>query len=190
MTTHYEKLKKWRRATKERIIESFGSSCGICEYHRSKKALELHHLDPSKKDPSFSKWITKCPSWEKTVIELRKCVLLCANCHREVHDEDCGLVVPSNIRKYDEAFTFYKGKSKLFDDCPVCGEKKKIKNKTCSLQCSGKLKNKVDWDSINLEAMLKEHGGNKSAVGDLLGISGVAVLKRLKKIQQASSIVG
>ena len=48
------------------------------------EALEFHHLTSTKKDFGISsKGYTR--SWEKIRAELDKCVLLCANCHREVH---------------------------------------------------------------------------------------------------------
>ncbi len=46
--------------------------------------FEFHHLDAEKKDFAISHdGITR--KWAKIVAELAKCVLLCANCHRETH---------------------------------------------------------------------------------------------------------
>jgi len=57
----------------------------ICGYKKSHRALSFHHRDPALKDFGLSsKGLTR--SWEKIVKELDKCVLLCANCHAEVHD--------------------------------------------------------------------------------------------------------
>ena len=47
-------------------------------------ALEFHHLDPSQKDFGISsKGYTR--SWDKVKEELDKCILVCSNCHREIH---------------------------------------------------------------------------------------------------------
>jgi len=46
-------------------------------------AMDFHHPDPLLKDFSISQRMT---SWEAIRKELDKCVLLCATCHREVHD--------------------------------------------------------------------------------------------------------
>ena len=54
--------------------------CGYDKYHG---ALELHHLNQKDKRFGISdKGYTR--SWEKVRTELDKCILLCANCHREV----------------------------------------------------------------------------------------------------------
>ena len=47
-------------------------------------AFEFHHLDAGTKEFAIS--ADGVPRrWELIVAELEKCVLLCANCHREVH---------------------------------------------------------------------------------------------------------
>jgi hypothetical protein len=52
--------------------------------------LEFHHLETSRKDFGISgKGYTR--SWSKVSEELDKCMLLCANCHREIH---AGLQLP------------------------------------------------------------------------------------------------
>jgi len=62
----------------------------VCGYGRYQGALEFHHLDTSKKDFGLStKGLTR--SWEKTKRELEKCILVCSNCHKEIH---AGLTQP------------------------------------------------------------------------------------------------
>ena len=75
-----------RRATIRTMSLSYkGGMCRICGYDRCARALSFHHRDPRKKDFGLAaKGLTR--SWEKTKRELDKCILLCANCHMEVHD--------------------------------------------------------------------------------------------------------
>lgn len=73
-----------RRKLKQMLIEYKGGKCAICGYNRYFGAFDLHHLGDSPKAFGLSmKGITR--SWEKTKAEADKCILLCANCHREVH---------------------------------------------------------------------------------------------------------
>ena len=77
-----------------------GGKCQCCGYNRCLGALEFHHIDPSSKDFGISsKGYTR--SWDKVKSELDKCVLVCANCHREIHEgiTEC----PSEIIKDDKA---------------------------------------------------------------------------------------
>lgn len=61
-----------------------GGRCMICGYDRCHEALEFHHLDSNKKDFGVSQdGLTR--SWERVRNELDKCILICANCHRELH---------------------------------------------------------------------------------------------------------
>jgi hypothetical protein len=78
-----EKTGKHRR---DRIIEfknRMGGKCSICGYDKCLDALDFHHVDPSQKEFSFRD--RRGISRERLEIELAKCVLVCANCHREIH---------------------------------------------------------------------------------------------------------
>ncbi len=70
-----------RRQLKRKTIECKGGKCQICGYNYYDGALTLHHLDPSKKEYNISKAF----SWEKIKRELPKCILVCFNCHQEIH---------------------------------------------------------------------------------------------------------
>lgn len=62
-----------------------GNTCLLCGYSFCLSALEFHHLHSKGKDFGISaKGYTR--SWMVVKQELDKCVLLCANCHREVHE--------------------------------------------------------------------------------------------------------
>lgn len=76
---------KRRKKIREMAIEYKGERCSICGYNKCLKALEFHHLDFNGKDFGISeKGYTR--SWDQVKTELDKCILLCANCHREIHE--------------------------------------------------------------------------------------------------------
>ena len=103
MSTYAEsnktKVMKWRRSTKDRIINAFGGRCGVCGYDRCKTALELHHLDPETKEFSIAQVVSNGAGRKRLFPELIKCVLLCSNCHREVH---ANLVdIPKDVSRFN-----------------------------------------------------------------------------------------
>lgn len=59
-----------------------GGKCEKCGYDRYLGALDFHHLDPSEKDFTVGDRDFRL---DQCVEEIKKCVMLCANCHREVH---------------------------------------------------------------------------------------------------------
>ncbi|MBW4507066.1 MAG: HNH endonuclease [Scytonematopsis contorta HA4267-MV1] len=71
------------RLFKEKSVAYKGGKCSKCGYNRCIDALEFHHINPEEKDLSLS--AGKSYSFERVKAELDKCILLCANCHREVH---------------------------------------------------------------------------------------------------------
>ena len=75
---------KRRKKIRQMAIEYKGNKCSVCGYDRCVEALEFHHANSSGKDFSISeKGYTR--SWDRVQEELDKCMLLCANCHREFH---------------------------------------------------------------------------------------------------------
>ncbi len=74
---------KRRRKIKAMSIAYKGGKCQVCGYRKYQGALDLHHLNPEEKDFGIGdKGYTR--SWEKVKAELDKCILVCANCHREI----------------------------------------------------------------------------------------------------------
>lgn len=89
---------KRRRKVKSLAIEYKGGRCQVCGYDKYQGALDLHHINPSEKDFSIGhKGYTR--SWEKVKAELDKCVLVCANCHRELEVGITQLSRASGIEK-------------------------------------------------------------------------------------------
>ena len=170
-----ENVKLWRINCKQRMIDSMGGRCCICKYNKCNNSLAFHHLDPSKKDLSLSGVRANPKSWIKIVEELRKCILVCHNCHSEIH---AGItLVPEDAPKFNEEYVTYKEK---LSNCIVCNKLKSNRNKTCSYVCAGKLSRKINWDKIDLLDIIKTKSVLKLAKE--LGCSDAAIYKRLKKI--------
>ena len=75
---------------KQAAVDYKGGCCSACGYNRYIGSLEFHHLDPAKKD--FNLAAAHCTNFEKIKAELDKCIVLCANCHREEHARLKGLL--------------------------------------------------------------------------------------------------
>ena len=95
-TKTYPKLKEWRKNTKLKLVEGFGSICSCCGLIDAPLVYDFHHLNPSEKDFSLS---SKVKSWDVIVNEANKCIMLCSHCHRKIHS---GLVEIINPIKFDE----------------------------------------------------------------------------------------
>lgn len=80
-----EHVTAWRLRTKQRLVDLKGGKCERCGYDKYNGALEFHHHDPGQKEFSLNQGNTR--AWGRLVEEVEKCSLLCANCHREVHEE-------------------------------------------------------------------------------------------------------
>ena len=65
-----------------------GGACFKCGYDRSTRALSFHHRDRETKEMDISQVLNRW-SLERIMAEVKKCILLCMNCHmeeEEVHD--------------------------------------------------------------------------------------------------------
>lgn len=64
------------------IKQKYGGKCKLCGYNKCVTALEFHHLDINEKEGIVS---NSYGTVEKSLIEAEKCILVCSNCHREIH---------------------------------------------------------------------------------------------------------
>ncbi len=78
-----ESVKKTYKKRKKMAIDYMGGKCQICGYSKCEGALSFHHIDPSKKEFTLS---GRCLSWSRMKTELDKCILVCLNCHAEIHN--------------------------------------------------------------------------------------------------------
>jgi Zn ribbon nucleic-acid-binding protein len=83
---HNKKTVERGRQKKIDLVNHMGGECVECGYNKNYAALEIHHLDETKKDPDFQG--IRYWSFERAKAELENCVLLCSNCHRERHNPD------------------------------------------------------------------------------------------------------
>ncbi len=74
----------WRKRTKIKLVEYKGGCCSKCGYNKSISVLQFHHLDTDEKDFTIG---GKSWSFERLKKEVDKCILVCANCHIEIHEE-------------------------------------------------------------------------------------------------------
>lgn len=161
MSRNSENVKNWRKRIKEAIILSMGGCCQICRYSKCQNALELHHLNPEEKEFSMS-FIRSSPKEIKIICEeLNKCVLLCSNCHKEIH---------ANLTTLPETFSTFN--EELFNEIRMrlCSKINRNKNVV-------KYLDKSDEEVYNLYI---QHG-SYSKVGILLDVSETTILRRVKR---------
>ena len=75
-----------RKANKRKLIELLGGKCIGCGEQFPDCCYDFHHTDPSKKEFDATLLLNLCE--EKQLVEIAKCVLFCANCHRKEHFYD------------------------------------------------------------------------------------------------------
>ena len=90
---HAAKSQK-NKITKSQLVNLKGGCCQICGYNKCNRNLHFHHVDQNTKEFSVGRYFSR--RLQKVIEELNKCVLLCANCHGEVHDK---LVTCPTIKK-------------------------------------------------------------------------------------------
>lgn len=82
-----EAVQKRRRKVKKLLVEYKGGCCEKCGYNKCVDALEFHHIDPTQKDFGIGSK-GHCRSLESMKKEVDKCIMVCANCHREIHSQE------------------------------------------------------------------------------------------------------
>ena len=59
-------------------------TCAKCGDQRG-YVLDFHHINPQEKENTIARMTSNNYTLEKVYQEIEKCIVLCANCHREFH---------------------------------------------------------------------------------------------------------
>lgn len=73
------------------IASERSGGCKVCGYNKCPEALEFHHKDPNTKDLSICKGVRNWGT-DRLREEISKCIVVCANCHREIHRSQPALI--------------------------------------------------------------------------------------------------
>jgi hypothetical protein len=77
------------RKRKLKLIELKGAACSNCGYSKNYSALEFHHINPNIKEFQLDLRSLSNRKWEIILKEVEKCILICSNCHSELHNPEC-----------------------------------------------------------------------------------------------------
>lgn len=133
---NYIDVKNYRLNRKKDMVYVMGDKCQICGYNKCQAALEFHHINPEEKEFTFNSAMNY--SWALVRKELQKCILVCSNCHREIH---------SNLINKPLSSSFIEERAKEIDNkidllkhgqtyyCKECGAIISTKSEFCP-QCA------------------------------------------------------
>lgn len=81
------KISLYKRALERKriLIKKLGGKCCKCGYNKCTRALIFHHK--RKKSFGLSLNYLWSKSWKTIIKEIQKCLLVCANCHAELHEK-------------------------------------------------------------------------------------------------------
>jgi hypothetical protein len=195
----YKDIKKFRRRTKERLVKGMGGCCQICGYNKSLSALEFHHINPNQKDFTISSM--KIMNWEKIKNEAKKCILVCANCHREIHDNITELPIVNNDYDFEGYDPIKSNQIVCWDEIDLQKElnelgsykkisdkfgttvetvRKKCKEKNIKSNKIGRGHKKINMSDHEFLKLLENYSQNE--ISEMYGISKVSLWRRNKKI--------
>ena len=73
------------------LVKAVGGRCSICRYRKNLAALAFHHANSQSKDFKLDMRILSNRTLESILAELDKCILVCHNCHAELHNPQLNL---------------------------------------------------------------------------------------------------
>lgn len=82
-----KRIKKQKMIFRKQIVLDRGGKCEKCGYKKNLAALCFHHKNPKEKEMGLhaSSLLMAKESQAKMKREIKKCLLLCSNCHMEIH---------------------------------------------------------------------------------------------------------
>ena len=105
-----------RQKRKQELVYIMGGKCSLCGYDKCIAALEFHHIDKKQKERQLSSG--NCHSWEEDIQEVKKCALVCSNCHKEIEFFKLNVETTFDEEKYNEITA---QKENAINHCKKCG---------------------------------------------------------------------
>ena len=185
----YDQLTFYQKQ-KLRSIAAMGGKCQICGYDECIHPLQFHHIHQEEKEDKLC--VLYHSSWDVVVEELRKCALLCANCHLRLH---AGVVGGDLISPFDEKcvsleIVDQKANLKKYSRrnyCRFCYKPIDSADIFCSTECRSAWKQKSAhkpdaWKNVDLLTLTQTM--SYVEIGKMLGVSNSAVRKRMEKLMK------
>lgn len=77
---------KQKYQEKKNIVQELKSQCKCAKCGEDRGyVLEYHHINPEEKENTIARLTSNNYTLDKVYDEIQKCIVLCANCHREFH---------------------------------------------------------------------------------------------------------
>lgn len=174
---YYKAQQKRAWSRKLELIKMMGGECSCCGYKKNIAALEFHHINPENKSFQLDARHLSNTAMDRIIEESKKCILLCSNCHKEVHYPQQGMELLQEQVYENKSLTLEKHKTST---CPVCGNKFiQVKGKKyCSPECREKDKGYPTYEDVAAKyAELK----SKQKVADYYGLTRKIITGILKR---------
>lgn len=82
---HRIEVRERKRSLQASLMEyKQALGCSMCG-ESEPCCLDFHHTGDDKKESDISQMPNKGLAWETILVEIAKCQVVCANCHRKIH---------------------------------------------------------------------------------------------------------
>lgn len=169
-------VSEFRRRRKKNLIRVCGEKCCLCGYDKAISALEFHHIYPETKRYGIASG--NCHNLEEDLLEVKKCVLVCANCHREIHNGRYTNEELEHKRIFIDSVADELRQEKKYY-CQVCGKELSQENKTkLCRECYKKSQREGRPSRSELKEMIRTMPFTK--IGERFGVTDNAIRKWCK----------
>lgn len=166
------------------LFKKYNNKCSVCNWgeiniYTKKIPLEVEHIDGNylnNKEENLTLLCPNCHSLTKTYKGANK------GNGRYIRKKRY-ILEKTNAKEWEKLLNENKKEIKIiYNNCPMCGGKKNINRKYCSIKCQINATQKINWDNIDLKKLIKENK-SISKIAKQLKVSYPTIIKYLKKLK-------